>query len=54
MIYQLPNNTYPTYKEWLAEQLDMEIEDITGLDMDSDSRSIYNNIYLPSDIEASE
>ena len=43
--YQSPNNNYPTYKEWLADQLDMEVEDITGLEMDKDSLAIYKRLY---------
>ena len=30
-----------SYREWLAEHLDKEVEEITGLDMDSDSYRIY-------------
>ena len=33
-----------TYKEWLAECLDKDVEDITGLDMDADSKEIYDNL----------
>ena len=33
-----------TYREWLAECLDKDVEDITGLDMDADSKEIYDNL----------
>lgn len=34
-----------TYKQWLAECLDKDEAEITGLDMDADSRQIYDNLY---------
>ena len=35
-----------SYREWLAEELDVDVEDITGLDMDADSKAIYDSIRL--------
>lgn len=33
-----------SYREWLAECLDKDVSEITGLDMDADSKAIYDNI----------
>lgn len=33
-----------TYRQWLAECLDKDEDEITGLDMDADSRQIYDNL----------
>ena len=34
-----------TYKQWLAECLGKDEDEITGLEMDADSRAIYDNLY---------
>ena len=35
-----------SYREWLADELDVNVEDITGLDMDADSYAIFECIRL--------
>lgn len=34
-----------TYKQWLAECLGKDEDEITGLEMDADSRAIYDKLY---------
>jgi hypothetical protein len=33
-----------SYREWLADTLEVDVEDITGLDMDADSKQIYDTL----------
>jgi hypothetical protein len=34
-----------SYREWLADTLEVDVEDITGLDMDADSKQIYDTLF---------